>query len=158
MYGETIDDEELRGRILDGTVPLVDSIFRRMNYRYEYGCLLILSLFLQIFMLSLNEREVLSGMQYYRMDLPNSNHITSPISYYDIELARFGCIGYHARSKGITGEHIFLHMKHLGTPRGVLNILWFYAFLKNMEIRNNSALPGEFLPPPGDPSPLPGEM
>ena len=61
-------------------------------------------------MLSLNEREVLSGMQYYRMDLPISNHISSPLSYYGSELARFGCIGYHARSKGITGEHIFLHM------------------------------------------------
>ena len=61
-------------------------------------------------MLSLNEGEVLSGMQYYRMDLPISNHISSPLSFYGSELARFGCIGYHARSKGITGEHIFFHM------------------------------------------------
>jgi hypothetical protein len=55
-------------------------------------------------MLSFNGCEILPGMQYYRMDLPNSNHITSPISYYDIELARFGCIGYHARSKGNTDD------------------------------------------------------
>ena len=27
-----MDDEELKERILDGTVPLVDSIFRLVNY------------------------------------------------------------------------------------------------------------------------------
>ena len=32
LYGETMDDEELKERILDGTVPLVDSIFRLVNY------------------------------------------------------------------------------------------------------------------------------
>lgn len=31
LYGETIDDPELKERILEGTVPLVDSIFRQLN-------------------------------------------------------------------------------------------------------------------------------
>jgi hypothetical protein len=43
----------------------------------------------------------------------------------------------------IFNKYVIIYMKLFRTPQVELNKMWFYVFLKNSEIRNNSRLLGE---------------